>query len=52
MSTDDIALNPQIEANERALLPALLQSLDHGILMSDLKRQATSRTTGWGSSSA
>lgn len=36
---DDIALNPLFRENERALLHALLQATDYGILLSGLDRQ-------------
>jgi signal transduction histidine kinase len=36
---DDIALNPHVRERERALLRALLQATDYGILVSDLARQ-------------
>src|SRR5205085_11926742 len=35
----DIALSPQIRENERALLHALLQAADYGVLLTDLRRQ-------------
>src|SRR5947209_20334800 len=36
---EDIALNPQFREDERALLHALLQATDYGILMSGPDRQ-------------
>ena len=36
---EDIALNPHFQEDERALLHALLQATDYGILMSGLDRQ-------------
>jgi signal transduction histidine kinase len=35
----DIALNPHVAGNERALLRALLQATDYGVLVTDLNRQ-------------
>ncbi|HZO92123.1 MAG TPA: ATP-binding protein [Chthonomonadaceae bacterium] len=39
VSSEDVALNPQFRASERALLHALLQATDYGILLSGLDRQ-------------